>query len=114
VITQRDLAGIPNGQACGPAEQPQHPELPGAVAILAEHLGGPLLRVTVRLTALASQAPLPLRDQLLAQVEEIDELIHTARQLLIPAAGGAPGNSAATERPPGVISPTKVSRAAGR
>lgn len=101
MITQRDLAGIPNSQACGPAEQPQHPELPGAVAILAEHLGGPLLRVTLRLTALASQAPLPLRDQLLAQVEEIDELIHTARQLLIPAAGGAPGNSLPSSDPRG-------------
>lgn len=104
MITQRDLAGIPISQARGAVEPPAHPELPAAVAILAEHLGGPLLRVTLRLTALASQAPPPLRAQLLAQVEEIDELIHTARQLLLPAAGGAPDNSAAIGDPSGVNS----------
>jgi hypothetical protein len=101
MITQRDLAGImPNTCRPGVTERPQHPELPGVAAVVAEQLGSSLLRVTLRLTSLASQARPPLRDHLLAQVEEIDELMHAVRELLVPAAEGAARNSVVPGRRP--------------
>jgi hypothetical protein len=101
MITQRDLAGL-MPDTCRPSatEQPQRPELTGVAAVVAEQLGGSLLRVTVRLTSLASQVRPPLRDHLLAQVEEIDELMHAVRELLVPARDGAAPDSVVAGRCP--------------
>lgn len=85
----RRLVGCPRGSQAAPrsadeaAELPAWPDVPTTVSVLASDLGRPLLAVSVRLSALASQAPPPLRAKLLAEVDEIDTIIATARELLL-------------------------------